>query len=648
MRKEQHRILDAMADAVVLTNEHGIIVFVNSKFEDLFGYKPEEVIGKEVEILMPARYRERHQTQRHDFQENQRVRFMGNGLELKALKNGGVEIDVEIALSPFVDGDGKRLIVSSIRDISERKALAKNLQEQANVGKLSSAFASNLVSGKSLEDTLVNCVESIVEHLSLLSAGIWLIHKSLAEPVLEIFCQSDKAAITVLQKEERKHVLNLIKNLADKGNPYEIPDVDETNEEVRRDTYLFQIDETLIGVLITYSSQPLPILYTQSLELLSQHISLAVDIKIRESTTQFLASVIEFSAEAIISRNCDGIIQSWNPAAERLLGYTANEAIGQHLSLILPESKMSELDYFNEHLSAGKTIPYFDTLRRCKSGMIIEVSVCVLPFKDRVGNWAGSAAIIRDTSERKLLEQSRSQLRQLVEREEFMYTLSHDLKNPLIGANRVIEQLVRGEFGIISSDACSILNKLSDCNQSLVSMIQDLISVYRLEKSSNIDDFVETKLDELIQQSYEDLQLLVTAHRKTLTLEITNSQNSYLILANKNAILRVLQNLLDNAAKFGSKNTEVTIRLSTEMDNVLLEVVNYGSYLTAEEISSLFQRFWQGPSGRSYQSGSGLGLYLCNQIVSAHGGNISCRSNLETNSTVFSVRLPQAAKAGVS
>src|SRR5262249_749221 len=121
-------------------------------------------------------------------------------------------------------------------------------------------------------------------------------------------------------------------------------------------------------------------------------------------TARLLAAIVESSNDAIISKSLEGIIQSWNAAAEHLFGFTAEEAIGRHISLVIPPERLAEEDQIIASLKAGKRIEHFETERLRKDGRRIFVSLTISPIKDDSGNVIGASKIARDITERKRLE----------------------------------------------------------------------------------------------------------------------------------------------------------------------------------------------------------------------------------------------------
>ena len=132
-------------------------------------------------------------------------------------------------------------------------------------------------------------------------------------------------------------------------------------------------------------------------------------------TNRLLASIVESSEDAIISKSLDGIIQSWNADAERVFGYTAEQAVGRHISLIIPADRAAEEDHIIARIRAGEQVKHFDTVRLRSDGQPIWVSLTISPIKDEAGRVIGASKIARDiTSKRQAEERERLLLAEAV------------------------------------------------------------------------------------------------------------------------------------------------------------------------------------------------------------------------------------------
>ncbi len=120
-----------------------------------------------------------------------------------------------------------------------------------------------------------------------------------------------------------------------------------------------------------------------------------------------LAAIVDSSDDVIVSKTLDGIIQSWNRAAERLFGWTADEAVGKHITLIIPQNRWSEEQDVLARLRRGERVDHFETVRQRKDGSLVDVSITVSPVRDGSGRIVGASKIARDITERRRIEQER-------------------------------------------------------------------------------------------------------------------------------------------------------------------------------------------------------------------------------------------------
>lgn len=226
------------------------------------------------------------------------------------------------------------------------------------------------------------------------------------------------------------------------------------------------------------------------------------------------------------------------------------------------------------------------------------------------------------------------------QREDFVSRLTHDLRTPLVAADRMLDLLAQGVMGELSNDVQEAISIMVRSNQNLLTMVNMLLEVYRYEAGRKTLTFSPVNLLELAQEVIEELSPL--AIDKSLELRFEPSAKAgedYSIKGDRIELRRVLTNLVGNALKFTDQGS-VTVRLSkthlSSTDAVKLEVIDTGPGIPLEEQSTLFESF---NSGKHKRSGSGLGLHLSRRIAQAHNGTISVRSGAGQGST-FTVLLP--------
>ncbi len=248
-------------------------------------------------------------------------------------------------------------------------------------------------------------------------------------------------------------------------------------------------------------------------------------------------------------------------------------------------------------------------------------------------NWLrGAIVLTQEVTERVRLGQ---------EREDFMATLAHDLKTPLIGADRALGLLLDGVLEKLEPGQAQIVAMLKKNNQSLLTMVQDLLEVYRYETASRLLNFQLLDLTQLVTSCIEEILPLANGHH--LKVKSNLPVNSANVQADKQAIRRLLMNLLENSIKFTPAEGQIEVSVAGGATSVVIKVKDTGAGIAKEDQPKLFERFWQGSDSQKYAASTGLGLYLCRQIVEAHHGQIRCESEGIGGST-FIITLPITQK----
>jgi PAS domain S-box-containing protein len=336
---------------------------------------------------------------------------------------------------------------------------------------------------------------------------------------------------------------------------------------------------------------------------------------------QRLAWIVDSSGDVIIGKTLDGIVTSWNQAAERLYGYTAEEMIGQSIARIFPPERIDEFRDFTERLRRGERISHHDAVRMTKDGRRIDISVSVSPVTDAAGRIVGAATIAQDISERKRIEATQR---------DFLAMVSHDLRSPLT-VIRASAQLLqrRGEYREAT------IETILEYADRMARLIDDLADVVRLEEGH-------------LPLQREPLDLVALARQCAAAAEEQSARHAVRIEAPDAAVCgawdrvrleQVVENLLGNALKHGAEEGEVVVRVEGRADEARLSVRDSGPGIDPAHLPHLFDRFYR---ANTSSSGLGLGLYISRILVEAHGGRIWVESQPGQGST-FTMALPLSA-----
>jgi len=242
---------------------------------------------------------------------------------------------------------------------------------------------------------------------------------------------------------------------------------------------------------------------------------------------------------------------------------------------------------------------------------------------------------IRYAVERRRAEHA-ARARAAQEREDLIFTLANDLRVPHIGAIRAFDLLVDESLGPLNPDQKSLLLKVKQSSNEVLHMLQNLVQLYRHEQTGQKILAIPTDLDRLVKQVIDDWAFMAAEHNVEVTAFHGFTEP---VLVDAPCFRKVLSNLLHNAIKFSPPGASVSIICSRDDNYFRVVVKDNGKGLSVEEQSSLFQRFWQENDNMRHSNGSGVGLYVCRQIVEAHGGTICCQSEVGEGAT-FKIEIP--------
>jgi PAS domain S-box-containing protein len=363
-------------------------------------------------------------------------------------------------------------------------------------------------------------------------------------------------------------------------------------------------------------------------------------------TARLLASIVESSNDAIIGKSLEGIIQSWNAAAERLFGYTSEQVLGRPISLVIPPERMKEEEEIVAKLKAGQRIEQYETERLRSDGQRIFVSLTISPIHDDFGNVIGASKIVRDITDRMRLEDN---LRRLAadlsandrRKNEFLATLAHELRNPLAPMSNMLEVLKRadGDGETLKRAHDTIERQLAQ----MVRLVDDLMDLNRITHDRLELRRSEVELSSAIQQAVEVARPLIDAEGHNLTIDLP-AEPIYLN-ADRARLAQLFGNLLNNSCRYTMPNGQIELSARRDGDEVLVTVSDNGAGIPADKLSSIFDMFTQvDRTAEQSQGGLGIGLTLVKRLAEMHGGSIEAKSRGEGQGSEFVVRLPLLQK----
>ncbi len=365
----------------------------------------------------------------------------------------------------------------------------------------------------------------------------------------------------------------------------------------------------------------------------------------QDAADQLRLLIESVTDHAILTLDLHGHVASWNPGAERIKGYRADEIVGQHFSRFYPpEAVVANKPQRGLDVATREGRFEEDGWRVRKDGSRFWANVVITALHDETGQLRGFGKVTRDFTARYQAQERREmdRLREALRiRDDFLSVASHELRTPLTPLQLKLTAMRRAidhaPTGTVSSERISRdLDVAVRQVRKLVELVDDLLDVSRLTVGQMTLERAPTDLAPLLREVVARYLPQATQVGCSVRLDASEPVRGEW---DARRVEQVMTNLISNALKYGA-GKPVDIRLHAEAGMAHLSVRDEGIGIAPDALPHIFDRFMRAVSGRNY-SGLGLGLYIAHQVVTAHGGDIQVRSEPGHGST-FSVRLPLA------
>jgi PAS domain S-box-containing protein len=382
---------------------------------------------------------------------------------------------------------------------------------------------------------------------------------------------------------------------------------------------------------------------------LLQFVGSSTDITERkraEEATRLLAAIVESSHDAIVSKSLKGVITSWNKGAERLFGYTAEEAVGQNIRLIIPPDRHDEERTIIEQLTRGERVDHFETVRLRKDGSLLDVSLTISPMKDASGRVVGASKLARDITERKRAEEALRQAQtdlahasRLTTMGEFTASLAHEVKQPIAAAvtdaNTCVRWITRDEPDLKEArEAARRIVKDAERATEIINRVRLLF-----KKGAPQRELVD--INEVAREMIVLLGDEVSRHSISIRTELAEDLPH--VTGDRVQLQQVLMNLIVNgvdAMHNVDGPRELIIKSqAAENNELLLSVSDTGVGLPRQQADHIFDAFFT-----TKTHGSGMGLRISRSIIESHGGRLWAADNSPRGAR-FCFTLPTKAEA---
>lgn len=445
--------------------------------------------------------------------------------------------------------------------------------------------------------------------------------------------QSD-AAVELVRTNQGKHLQDSIRTTVDKLQARIDVDytssVDEARASVRR-TAVIVVGTSVINILLIILV--LQLILSEARERTRREEQLQHNLRYIEEQKAQDEALLSSIGDGVFALDAKGRIILFNHAASQITGFSEDEAIGQHYANILQftheESGKLNSGFIRRALSGRRAKMANHTMVRHKTGRLVPVADSAAPIFNPSKEIEGAIVVFRDVTQEYAIEKAK---------DEFVSLASHQLRTPATGVKQYLALILDGYAGTIDPIPLGMIKKAYASNERQLLIIQDMLDVAHVDSGRMVLDRTPTDLSAMLEDVVREQTATIRKRQQYINLRLP--QRPVIATIDPARLRMVVENLVNNGSKYTPAEGAITVSMDTTAEGITISVQDTGVGIPQADLGKLFNKFTRLPNSLSDKvGGSGLGLYLADQIVELHGGTITVSSEPGKGST-FRVSLP--------
>ncbi len=604
-------LVDTAVDGIVIIDARGTVRLFNGAAQKLLGWTADEVVGRNIRMLMPQPHRDAHDSYLHNYLTTGLAKIIGAGREVDAMRKDGTLVPIRLAVGR-VEQPGEPLFVGFLTDLSERKALERERRQ-----------------GEEQLRSLVGNLPGVA--FRCLNGGSWPM-LFISDAVVHItgwtaedFVQGRIHFGDITHPEDAAHIALDVEHALNNGRPYQVEYRIKTREGHTR-----WMSENGRGVPDADGA----------MRWIDGVILDVTESKARNAEFEGTVQAIGRS-QATVEFDLRGHVVTANPNFLALTGYSLDEVIGQPHAMFCRSDFVQSDEYaaFWRRLGQGEfAAGEFERLG--KDGREVWIHATYNPIFDVDGKVSKVIKFATDLSQRRAMERDLRTAKERAEqaaaaRSTFLANMSHEIRTPMNAIIGFTEALLDSP---LESTQRRHLGTVHHAARSMLRLLNDILDTAKLEKGAVELEIEAFSLRELCDQILASLR--INAAKKGLTLALDYAPTvAEFWQGDAFRIQQILLNLIGNAIKFTHEGS-ITLRVSGTSGQLLFEVIDTGIGIDAAGLQRIFDPFSQADASTTRRyGGTGLGTTIARQLTELMGGRIAVASQVGQGST-FSVHLP--------